>query len=130
MLSRKVRNEHKYTVYTYVVPHLFCVPQMNVNSCGAHYTRECRVSDFNEVLLLIFKPKVIHFYTLYEPLWQSELMFDVAKDSTYQFCFGSFILAGFLELLNNMLTSGMVPALYPDDEKEQIIGQVRILSFK
>ena len=31
---------------------------------------------------------------------------------------------GFLELLNNMLTSGMVPALYADDEKEQIIGQV------
>ncbi|EDO35852.1 predicted protein [Nematostella vectensis] len=32
---------------------------------------------------------------------------------------------GFLELINNMLTSGMVPALYPDDEKEGIIGQVR-----
>ena len=37
---------------------------------------------------------------------------------------------GFLELLNNMLTSGMVPALYADDEKEQIIGQVsRNLNF-
>ena len=34
------------------------------------------------------------------------------------------IVTGFLELINNMLTSGMVPALYPDDEKEQIIGQV------
>jgi membrane-bound metal-dependent hydrolase YbcI (DUF457 family) len=33
-------------------------------------------------------------------------------------------LAGFLELINNMLTSGMVPALFPDDEKEGIIGQV------
>ncbi|XP_021370512.1 dynein heavy chain 10, axonemal-like isoform X1 [Mizuhopecten yessoensis] len=32
---------------------------------------------------------------------------------------------GFLELINNMLTSGMVPALYQDDEKEAIIGQVR-----
>ncbi|CAH3028713.1 unnamed protein product, partial [Porites evermanni] len=32
---------------------------------------------------------------------------------------------GFLELINNMLTSGMVPALFPDDEKEGIIGQVR-----
>ena len=32
--------------------------------------------------------------------------------------------AGFLELINNMLTSGMVPALYPDDEKEAIIGSV------
>ena len=33
-------------------------------------------------------------------------------------------LQGFLELINNMLTSGMVPALYPDDEKELIIGNV------
>ncbi|KAM4707116.1 dynein axonemal heavy chain 10 [Discoglossus pictus] len=32
---------------------------------------------------------------------------------------------GFLELINNMLTSGMVPALFPDDEKESILGQVR-----
>ncbi|XP_076452214.1 dynein axonemal heavy chain 10-like [Babylonia areolata] len=32
---------------------------------------------------------------------------------------------GFLELINNMLTSGMVPALFADDEKEAIIGQVR-----
>ncbi|XP_077995609.1 dynein axonemal heavy chain 10-like isoform X2 [Glandiceps talaboti] len=32
---------------------------------------------------------------------------------------------GFLELINNMLTSGMVPALYPDDEKEAIVGQIR-----
>lgn len=35
---------------------------------------------------------------------------------------------GFLELINNMLTSGMVPALFPDDEKEAINGQVRKLS--
>jgi dynein heavy chain len=32
---------------------------------------------------------------------------------------------GFLELINNMLTSGMVPALYTDEEKEAIIGQIR-----
>nr|XP_026696380.1 dynein heavy chain 10, axonemal isoform X1 [Ciona intestinalis]XP_026696381.1 dynein heavy chain 10, axonemal isoform X2 [Ciona intestinalis] len=32
---------------------------------------------------------------------------------------------GFLELINNMLTSGMVPALFADDEKEAIIGSVR-----
>ena len=32
---------------------------------------------------------------------------------------------GFLELINNMLTSGIVPALFPDDEKEALIGQVR-----
>ena len=31
---------------------------------------------------------------------------------------------GFLESVNNMLTSGMVPALFPDDEKEAVIGQV------
>ena len=37
---------------------------------------------------------------------------------------------GFLELINNMLTSGMVPALFPDEEKESIIGQVcRCTSF-
>ena len=33
-------------------------------------------------------------------------------------------IPGFLENINNMLTSGMVPALYPDDEKESIIGGV------
>jgi len=32
---------------------------------------------------------------------------------------------GFLELVNNMLTSGMVPALYADDEKESIVSAVR-----
>uniref|UniRef100_A0A2C9JWZ0 AAA+ ATPase domain-containing protein n=1 Tax=Biomphalaria glabrata TaxID=6526 RepID=A0A2C9JWZ0_BIOGL len=32
---------------------------------------------------------------------------------------------GFLELINNMLTSGMVPALYADDEKETLVGQLR-----
>ncbi|KAE8635010.1 hypothetical protein XENTR_v10002490 [Xenopus tropicalis] len=32
---------------------------------------------------------------------------------------------GFLELINNMLTSGMVPALFPDDEKESVLSQIR-----
>ncbi len=32
---------------------------------------------------------------------------------------------GFLELINNMLTSGMVPALFTDEEKEAILGQIR-----
>ena len=32
---------------------------------------------------------------------------------------------GFLELVNNMLTSGMVPALYADDEKEGVCSGVR-----
>uniref|UniRef100_A0A8B9BUE2 Dynein axonemal heavy chain 10 n=1 Tax=Anser brachyrhynchus TaxID=132585 RepID=A0A8B9BUE2_9AVES len=30
----------------------------------------------------------------------------------------------FLELINNMLTSGMVPALFPDDEKDTIMSQI------
>ncbi|XP_005112302.2 dynein heavy chain 10, axonemal [Aplysia californica] len=34
---------------------------------------------------------------------------------------------GFLELINNMLTTGMVPALYADDEKEGIIGSCGVL---
>ncbi|XP_042277329.1 dynein axonemal heavy chain 10 isoform X2 [Thunnus maccoyii] len=32
---------------------------------------------------------------------------------------------GFLELINNMLTSGIVPALFPDDEKEMVLNQLR-----
>ncbi|XP_033947329.1 dynein axonemal heavy chain 10 [Pseudochaenichthys georgianus] len=32
---------------------------------------------------------------------------------------------GFLELINNMLTSGIVPALFPDDEKEGVLNQLR-----
>nr|DBA23158.1 TPA: hypothetical protein GDO54_014099 [Pyxicephalus adspersus] len=32
---------------------------------------------------------------------------------------------GFLELINNMLTSGMVPALFPDEEKESVLNQIR-----
>ncbi|KAM5191717.1 dynein axonemal heavy chain 10 [Mantella aurantiaca] len=32
---------------------------------------------------------------------------------------------GFLELINNMLTSGMVPALFPDEEKESVLSQIR-----
>ncbi|XP_050088792.1 dynein axonemal heavy chain 10 [Anopheles aquasalis] len=32
---------------------------------------------------------------------------------------------GFLEFINNILTTGMVPALFSDDEKDQIIGQCR-----
>eukprot|EP00992_Anisonema_acinus_P002258 TRINITY_DN10608_c1_g1_i2.p1 TRINITY_DN10608_c1_g1~~TRINITY_DN10608_c1_g1_i2.p1 ORF type:complete len:2266 (+),score=796.72 TRINITY_DN10608_c1_g1_i2:1-6798(+) len=31
---------------------------------------------------------------------------------------------GFLELINNMLASGMVPALYPDEEKEPLMAAV------
>ena len=31
----------------------------------------------------------------------------------------------FLELINNMLTSGMIPALYDDGEKEGLISGIR-----
>uniref|UniRef100_A0A3B3TNK4 Dynein axonemal heavy chain 10 n=1 Tax=Poecilia latipinna TaxID=48699 RepID=A0A3B3TNK4_9TELE len=37
---------------------------------------------------------------------------------------------GFLELINNMLTSGIVPALFPDDEKESILNQIREEAMK
>ncbi|TUV82046.1 Dynein heavy chain 10, axonemal [Bagarius yarrelli] len=37
---------------------------------------------------------------------------------------------GFLELINNMLTSGIVPALFPDDEKESVLNQIREEALK
>ncbi|XP_055020703.1 dynein axonemal heavy chain 10 [Boleophthalmus pectinirostris] len=37
---------------------------------------------------------------------------------------------GFLELINNMLTSGVVPALFPEDEKETVLNQVREEALK
>lgn len=40
-----------------------------------------------------------------------------------------YFLSGFLELINNMLTSGMVPALYADDEKEAILSGVSLLHW-
>jgi dynein heavy chain len=38
-----------------------------------------------------------------------------------------FLFIGFLELINNMLTTGIVPALFADEEREAIIGNVRRL---
>ena len=32
---------------------------------------------------------------------------------------------GFLELINNMLTSGMIPALYEDAEKDALVSGIR-----
>ncbi|CAF3566931.1 unnamed protein product [Rotaria sordida] len=37
---------------------------------------------------------------------------------------------GFLELINNMLTTGMVPALFADEEREGIIGNIRDEAMK
>ena len=47
------------------------------------------------------------------------------KKMVFLFTDAHVVEEGFLELINNMLASGMVPALYADDEKEQIIGQMR-----
>lgn len=43
------------------------------------------------------------------------------KKMVFMFTDQHVIEEGFLELVNNMLTSGMVPALYSDDERDQII---------
>ena len=42
---------------------------------------------------------------------------------------GMHVRLGFLELINNMLTTGIVPALYQDEEKEDIIGSVGDVAF-
>ncbi|XP_058850532.1 dynein axonemal heavy chain 10 [Acipenser ruthenus] len=47
------------------------------------------------------------------------------KKTVFLFTDGHVAEEGFLELINNMLTSGIVPALFPDEEKESILGQVR-----
>ena len=47
------------------------------------------------------------------------------KPTVFLFAEGHVAEEGFLELINNMLTTGQVPALFPDDEKEAIINTVR-----
>ena len=47
------------------------------------------------------------------------------KKTVFLFTDAHVVEEGFLELVNNILTSGMVPALYHDDEKDAIINQVR-----
>ncbi|XP_078713472.1 dynein axonemal heavy chain 10 [Lampetra fluviatilis] len=47
------------------------------------------------------------------------------KPTAFLFTDAHVVEEGFLELINNMLTAGIVPALFPDDEKEALIGQVR-----
>ena len=64
--------------------------------------------------------KLKHFYqVLYNKLGIEN------KKTVFLFTDSHVAEEGFLELINNMLTSGMVPALYADDEKEGIIGQMR-----
>jgi dynein heavy chain len=40
------------------------------------------------------------------------------KQTVFLFTDNHVVEEGFLELINNMLTTGMVPALFSDDEKE------------
>ncbi|XP_062874230.1 dynein axonemal heavy chain 10 [Trichomycterus rosablanca] len=47
------------------------------------------------------------------------------KKTVFLFTDGHVAEEGFLELVNNMLTSGMVPALFPDDEKDSVLNQLR-----
>ncbi|XP_075256614.1 dynein axonemal heavy chain 10-like [Convolutriloba macropyga] len=56
---------------------------------------------------------------LYQKLGQED------KKMMFLFTDGHVAQEGFLELINNMLTTGMVPALFADDEKEAIVGNCR-----
>ncbi|KFO71450.1 Dynein heavy chain 10, axonemal, partial [Cuculus canorus] len=46
------------------------------------------------------------------------------KSMVFLFTDAHVVEESFLELINNMLTSGMVPALFPDDEKDAILSQI------
>ncbi|XP_069565682.1 dynein axonemal heavy chain 10 [Brachyistius frenatus] len=52
------------------------------------------------------------------------------KNTVFLFTDAHVAEEGFLELINNMLTSGIVPALFPDDEKESILNQLRDEALK
>ncbi|XP_063229306.1 dynein axonemal heavy chain 10 [Bacillus rossius redtenbacheri] len=47
------------------------------------------------------------------------------KPTAFLFTDAQIVEDGFLELINNILTAGMVPALFAEDEKDQIVGDVR-----
>jgi len=44
------------------------------------------------------------------------------KPQTFLFCDNHVAEEGFLELINNILTIGMVPGLFPEEEKDGLIG--------
>jgi dynein heavy chain len=44
------------------------------------------------------------------------------KPQTFLFTDSHVAEEGFLELINNILTIGMVPALFPEEEKDGLIG--------
>ncbi|TPX63919.1 hypothetical protein SpCBS45565_g06282 [Spizellomyces sp. 'palustris'] len=47
------------------------------------------------------------------------------KKTVFLFTDAHVVQEGFLELINNMLTTGMVPALYEDDEKDALLVLIR-----
>ena len=47
------------------------------------------------------------------------------KKTVFLFTDAHVVQESFLELINNMLTTGMVPALYEDEEKDQILNSIR-----
>jgi len=47
------------------------------------------------------------------------------QEAVFLFTDGHVAEEGFLESMNNILATGMVPALYPDDEKDAIINSMR-----
>ncbi|NXX13493.1 DYH10 protein, partial [Podargus strigoides] len=47
-----------------------------------------------------------------------------SKSMVFLFTDAHVVEESFLEFINNMLTSGMVPALFPDDEKDTILSQI------
>ena len=72
-------------------------------------------------------PSLSPFFPLPPPSLPLSLFLSLSFSFQTVFLFtdGHVAQESFLELINNMLTSGMVPALFPDDEKEAVIGQVR-----
>jgi dynein heavy chain len=46
------------------------------------------------------------------------------KPQTFLFTDSHVQEEGFLELINNILTIGMVPALFPEEEKDGLMGPI------
>jgi dynein heavy chain len=46
------------------------------------------------------------------------------KPQTFMFTDSHVAEEGFLELINNILTIGMVPALFPEEEKDGLMGPI------
>jgi len=54
----------------------------------------------------------------------------VLKPTVFLFTDGHVAEDGFLEMINNILTSGMVPALFEEEEKGPLVNQIRPLAKK